>query len=110
MIWKSEFYAQANGMSGTVFSNYLEIIKMSSTQFAASEQFSSLATYTILWEQRSHIYYIQEFLFSLSRIFHVSAACLRAKRSHPRSHVHASVDRHTLQWLVNLHSGDFVAT
>ena len=49
--------------------------------------------------------YIQVFIFSLSRVFHVATASLRVIRSHVR----ASVDRNTLQWLVNLYSGDFVA-
>ena len=51
------------------------------------------------------LYYIQEFIFSLSRVFHVATTSLRAIRTHER----ASVDRNTLQRLVNLHLGDFVA-
>ena len=51
------------------------------------------------------LYYIQKFISSLSRVFHVATASLPAIRSH----VCASVDQNMLQWLVNLHSGDFVA-
>ena len=51
------------------------------------------------------LYYIQEFIFSLSWVFHVATASLCAIRSHVR----ASVDRNMLHWLVDLHSVDFVA-
>ena len=39
------------------------------------------------------LYYIQEFIFSLSLVFHVATASLRAVRIPVR----ASVDRNTLQ-------------
>ena len=48
---------------------------------------------------------IQEFIFSVSQVFHVATA-------HPeimRAHVRASVDHNTILWLVNLHPDVFVA-
>ena len=52
----------------------------------------------------NYVYYIQEFIFSLLWGFHVATASLRAIRTRARARGECS----TLQWLVNLHSGDLL--
>ena len=53
----------------------------------------TLHIYFILCYSMQQLYQIQKFIFSLSRVFHVATATLRAIRTHVR----ASVDRNTLQ-------------
>ena len=65
----------------------------------------NIAFSSTILDKLSHIYYIQEFIFSLSRVFHVATVSLRTARTHVR----VSVDPNKLQRLVTLHSGVFVA-